>query len=102
MNDSGSVSKDDWRRQGQEHFLKGCEFSHAQYKPYRAGWDHDHCEFCGDRFALIEGALGKGYCTQDGYRWVCEQCFADFRVEFNWTLVEGTATWSLSPSAVRF
>ena len=25
--------------------------------------------------------------ADDDYHWVCEQCFADFRDRFNWTVV---------------
>lgn len=30
----------------------------------------------------------RGYVTaDDAYHWLCEQCFADFREKFNWTVV---------------
>ena len=30
----------------------------------------------------------RGYVTaDDDYHWICEQCFADFREKFNWTVV---------------
>jgi hypothetical protein len=38
---------DDWRQMGQEHFLPpGTEFVLRPYRPYREGWDQDHCEDC--------------------------------------------------------
>lgn len=80
-------TKDDWRRQGQERFLKQAKLSHRPYAPFREGWDHDHCEFCGEKFSLAEQDLKEGYCTEDGYHWVCEGCFQDFREEFAWTVV---------------
>jgi hypothetical protein len=77
---------DDWRRQGQERFLKARRWSFQAYRPYRDGWDHDHCEFCGNKFSNSEGDLHHGYVTEDHYHWVCEPCFADFREEMGWLL----------------
>ena len=48
------------------------------------GDDHDHCAFCWDKFAALEGCLRAGYCTADGRDWVCETCFRDFRGRFRW------------------
>jgi len=79
--------KDDWRRQGQERFLKDARLSHRAYRPYRAGWDHDHCEFCGAKLSLAPDGIREGYCTEDGYHWVCEDCFQDFKEEFAWAVV---------------
>lgn len=82
------MAQDDWRRQGQEKYLKGLELVRRDYSPYRQGWDHDHCEFCGKKFSLSNGDLNFGYSTEDGYHWICEQCFVDFKGEFGWTVVE--------------
>ena len=46
--------------------------------------DHEHCEFCFDKFGESEGMLHSGYCTLDGYRWICEQCYQDFKDQFEW------------------
>ncbi len=80
----GRPNPDDWRRQGQERFLRGRTWSLQKYRPYRDGWEHDHCEFCGVKFSLAEDDLHKGYVTRDNYHWVCEDCFADFRDEMEW------------------
>jgi hypothetical protein len=77
---------DDWRRQGQERFLKGRKWTLQSYHPYREGWDHDHCEFCGSKLSLAEGDLHRGYVTSDTYHWVCEPCFVDFQDEMGWTV----------------
>ncbi len=77
---------DDWRRTGQERYLTGATFFARRYRPRRPGWDHDHCEFCGAKFASNEGDLDSGYTTADEYRWVCARCFADFRDEFGWSV----------------
>ena len=79
-------SSDDWRRQGQEDYLKNEVLKKRTYKPYREGWDHDHCEFCGDKFSLNDGDLKQGYSTLDGYHWICESCYEDFQWEFQWNI----------------
>jgi hypothetical protein len=33
-------------------------------------------------------AVGTGPEGQDGYHWVCDECFQDFRDRFEWTVVE--------------
>ena len=81
----------DWRLTGQEAYLTGVALCWRTYRPYREGWDHDHCEFCFATFAeanLIPDALHEGYSTVDEYRWICERCFGDFRHRFEWTVVE--------------
>ena len=83
-------ASDDWRRQGQERFLKGLRWSLEKYQPYRDGWDHDHCEFCSRKFSLAAEDLHQGYVTNDKYRWVCEPCFADFQEEMEWVVGEGS------------
>lgn len=75
---------DDWRRQGQELYLKGVKLLARVYRPYRLDWEHDHCEFCGEKFSCHEGDCKVGYSTEDGYHWICSQCFSDFRDEFGW------------------
>ena len=76
----------DWRRRGQERYLKGVRLVLREYKAYREGWDHDHCEFCGKKFSASPEVKGleKGYATEDLYWWVCEPCFKDFKEEFQW------------------
>jgi hypothetical protein len=86
MSELRTPASDDWRRQGQEKYLSGVTPKLRDYSPYRPGWDHDHCEFCGNKFSLNEGDLIKGYSTEDCYHWICNQCFNDFREEFNWKI----------------
>lgn len=85
---------------GQEH-LKGATLERRPFDPSRGrsdslrSWDHDHCEFCWAKFMPAETAydssvLTEGYATEDG-RWVCAECLADFRAEFDWTVVEPEA-----------
>lgn len=74
----------EWRLQGQEEYLNGVSLSLQNYKKYRDDWEHDHCEFCGARFSEQPGDLNVGYATSDYYRWVCEDCFEDFKCRFEW------------------
>jgi len=80
------AAPDDWRRQGQERFLKGRSWSLRGHSA-RKDWDHDHCEFCGRKFSAAQGDLHRGYVTTDNYHWVCEDCFADFEEEMQWVVV---------------
>lgn len=80
------LNSNDWRRQGQEKYLKGVILELKNYSQYREGWEHDHCEFCGSKFSLNEGDLQRGYVTKDNYRWICSNCFNDFKDEFVWKI----------------
>lgn len=88
---SPPASPTDWRRQGQERYLRGATWSFQPYRPPRVDWDHDHCEFCSDKFSLAPGDLRAGYTTSNGAHWVCESCFADFRDELSWNLAPSRA-----------
>ncbi len=80
----------DWRRQGQESYLKGVTLVRQPYCQYAKNpdWDHDHCEFCNAKFMATKehGVLHSGYSTEDQYRWICGACFEDFREEFEWKI----------------
>jgi len=80
------MMSNDWRLQGQEEFLKNATLCRKKYTKYRDDWDHDHCEFCGEKFSERADDMNEGYVTRDEYHWVCDQCFADFRQMFNWTI----------------
>ncbi len=74
----------DWRLQGQDRYLRGVALARKRYQRYRTGWEHDHCEFCGDKFSEDSDDLSIGYVTTDSKHWVCETCFKDFVREFQW------------------
>ena len=84
------VDDSDWRLQGQEKYLQGAVLKRLRYSPVRADWDHDHCEFCGAKFAGVDhpDALIEGFATTDRSRWVCATCFGDFRERFGWSLTK--------------
>lgn len=87
------VDPNDWRLQGQEHYLQRATLHWSRWTRPRPNWDHDHCSFFWAKFGEEElpGALHFGYTTADDYYWICEQCFSDFKDQFRWP-VEPTPT----------
>lgn len=77
---------EDWRLINQEEYLKGVHLRYAEFSSDRS--DHAHCEFCWDKFGRWDDTLHFGYCTLDRYRWICEQCYNDFKDRFQWTVVD--------------
>lgn len=45
--------------------------------------------------------LHEGYCNEDRYCWICENCFGAFREGFGWTLLPGDEAVSLGRSFRR-
>ncbi len=84
--DSKSDRSNDWRLHGQERYLRRVPLQFVAWSSVRAEWDHDHCEFCGAKFAgpALADTLHEGYTTSDLDRWICPKCFADFRERFEW------------------
>ena len=80
------VPANDWRRSGQENYLKGVVLQLETYAPPRPSWDHEHCEFCNSKISQHAEDLPRGYATPDRYRWICETCFEDFREEFGFVV----------------
>ena len=76
----------DWRLQGQERFLERVVLHKRRYHTYRDDWDHDHCEFCGAKFSEAPDDLHEGYTTADGYHWICDPCYEDFKSLFQWPI----------------
>ena len=92
------TAADDWRLTGRE-FLQGVTLRWKSYYRWSEAWDHDHCEFCGAEFDTNPDcdALREGYAVlshtvsgqqfPDDYRWICRNCFEDFKDTFAWTVV---------------
>jgi hypothetical protein len=82
------IDPNDWRLQGQEHYLNGRCWTRKLYRKYQPDWDHDHCSFCWAKLMEPEtpDTLHEGYSTQDDYYWVCPACFTDFQEMFQWTV----------------
>ena len=81
--------ENDWRLTGQEKYLKGVPLWRKRYVRYSESWEHDHCEFCWAKFMVEDypDVLHEGYATEDNYRWICEQCFEDFKDLFGWKVM---------------
>ncbi len=77
--------QNDWRLTNQRNYLYRAALKKADFKAVPHN-DHEHCEFCFEKFGLEEGCLKSGYCSLDGYRWICGDCFRDFREQFEWSL----------------
>ena len=76
---------DDWRLNGQEDYLFGVKLLKKFFKA--CGFhDHDHCDFCWDKFSENKEDLNWGYCTSDEHHWVCETCYRDFKDLFKWEI----------------
>lgn len=79
---------EDWRITNQFEYLYKVKLRHIAYQQSSENWEHEHCCFCFDKFSLtIHNALKVGYCTLDQYFWICENCFNDFKSEFEWEII---------------
>ena len=81
------IEKDeDWRLQGQD-WLREELLRYEAYCPPKPGFEHDHCEFCWTPFRSAggPGVASEGYRTDDR-RWICETCYEDFKILFDWQL----------------
>ncbi len=78
----------DWRLRGQEGYLSGKTLYYRKWADFRKHCEHDHCEFCWDKFSEASDTLSEGYTTEDNYYWICEDCYNSFKEMFNWTLIE--------------
>jgi hypothetical protein len=78
--------ENDWRLTNQETYLKGVPLCRKKYVQYSDSWEHEHCEFCWAKFMNEDApdVLREGYATEDNYRWICGQCFEDFKDLFQW------------------
>ena len=58
--------KNDWRLQGQEKYLLGKALIFKKYADRKTTTDHDHCEFCSDKFSnTVPDCQIQGYTTTD-------------------------------------
>ena len=79
------MNNNDWRLTNQKNYLYKKKLIKGKYVPYRSGWEHDHCEFCSER---IDKNTSIAYSTEDGYHWICEECYNDFKEMFKWDIVD--------------
>lgn len=78
----------DWRLfREQEKYLYGATLIQQFYTPNSSTNDHDHCEFCMEKFGKGSDDLKYGYSTEDNNIWICPQCYDDFKEKFAWKVV---------------
>ncbi len=85
INNNISNDKNDWRFQGQDKYLMNVQLMFSKFD--NSVRDHNHCDFCSEKFSELEEDLHEGYCTLDKYHWICEKCFNDFKDMFKWQVV---------------
>ena len=73
----------DWRLTNQKLYLDGVKLVKSNILSY-PDKDHEHCCFCWGKFGKYDDMLKIGYCTADARFWVCETCYNDFKILFNW------------------
>lgn len=82
----------DWRLTGQDEYMKNVKLKlivPSEIHKKDSLW-HVHCEFC---MRTIDNSYKEScYCTLDNYRWICTQCYNDFKEMFNWTVVNDAST----------
>ncbi len=76
----------DWRLTNQKKYLMNKLLLMKNYKDRTSSTDHDHCEFCLDKFSEDKQDINIGYCTEDCYYWICPNCYNDFKDLFQWKL----------------
>lgn len=79
--------QDDWRLNDQMDYLYRVKLIKTDFKATATN-DHEHCEFCFDKFGEYEGWQKSGYCTLDRYYWICNECYQDFHKQFEWDIVK--------------
>jgi len=79
-------NKNDWRLTNQMQYLDGKTLKYVSYEEYSKEWNHEHCEFCWGKFSKGENYLHEGYCSLDNYRWICSECYEDFKGMFAWKI----------------
>ena len=79
----------DWRLTNQINYLNNKKLQYIQYKA-QSTFEHSHCEFCWKKFMEhcidMEDCTEEGYSTLDGEKWICKQCYEDFKELFKWKI----------------
>lgn len=78
--------ENDWRLSNQFNYLYKSKLIRTTFKKTNTN-DHEHCEFCWDKFSEEDNDLHEGYCTLDKCRWICDNCYNDFNQIFRWELI---------------
>jgi hypothetical protein len=112
------AAPDDWRRRGQEAYLRGARLTYKRYQARSAQWEHEHCEFCWQKFVDAEHSAehrralerGSGEAEPAGYTnlgadgvpagkwWICARCHDDFAEELGWIVTRtDPGAWPYAP-----
>jgi hypothetical protein len=89
------LQDNDYRLEHHKEYLQGLALHWSLYRQPSATWDHDHCEFCWQRFAEptshYTDAEFWGYVASDGARewWICKTCADDLKGRYEWEVVGG-------------
>ena len=83
------IKSDDWRLTGQENYMLFEELKEVIPAEYINTLNindefHEHCEFCMEK--IKEHKQEKCYTTLNNYRWICKECFDDFKEIFKFKL----------------
>ena len=80
--------RDDWRIMGQEGYLLKKHLQHRRFDRELCIEDFDQCEFCWAVFDKDKTHPEKAYYEPINKRWICEQCYTDFKEYFFWSIEE--------------
>ncbi len=83
------INSDDPRLATDNSFLADFTWHWKTWTQTRENWDHDHCEFCGEKFMGqgVPHTLQEGYTTDDEYYWICKRCFTDSDELYHWKVI---------------
>lgn len=76
----------DWRWQEQKSYMDNILLCRRKYSEKITENNHDHCEFCWATLGYDVPRDEEAYCTEDEYRWICPECYNDFKEYFNWKI----------------
>jgi len=87
------IQKDDWRLKiPNDTIKKEKNWVFKTYVPKSKTWEHEHCEFCGDKISQYANTIHAAYTSTSDYRedywWICPTCFSDFKEMFGWEVIE--------------
>ena len=68
------------------HYLIGIKIKYQLFSNTNSN-DHTHCELCWDKISTYPNDLHHGYATLDNKTWLCPECVADFKLLFDWVII---------------
>ena len=85
------MDNNDWRTaNGRCGYLRNAKLTYVpEYHKFTDSWEHEHCSFCYAVISEEENELHSAYhddSPPSRMDWICEECFADFKDTFNFTV----------------